>query len=83
MQFLERGGGGHLPQMPHPGSATATGYMIVMMPQKAHTVYSILMYECYASVVSCLLCYYRYEASIPCQPKARAAGGKTDVHDVQ
>ena len=23
MQFLEGGGGGHLPQMPHPGSATA------------------------------------------------------------
>ena len=22
MQFLEGGGGGHLPQMPHPGSAT-------------------------------------------------------------
>ena len=23
MQFLEGGGGGHLPQMPHPGSTTA------------------------------------------------------------
>ena len=57
--------------------------MIVMMPQKARTAYSILMYECYASIVLCLLCYYRYEASVLCQPKARAVGGKIDVHDVQ